>query len=141
MKLTSTLQQFSWNVPLPLEIYVYVYNPCSLNPATPWKLRIAGSAGGDGHRAAGGLSVACAVLTGKTREIKDNVIYWCIVKVKLQSLALALCVSSINYNLTEMAREGIWWGSTSTENRERSIKFTITKSNNCDTLIVQPVLI
>lgn len=52
-------------------------SPCS----SSLPLRIAGSAGDDGadQRAAGGLNVvvavAGAVLTGKTREIKDNVIY------------------------------------------------------------------
>lgn len=76
---------------------------------TPEKLlQTAGSAGVVDQKAAGGLNVvavACAVLTGKTREIKDNVIYWCTVKVKLQT---AVCVlrSSINYNLTEKPRYG-----------------------------------
>lgn len=93
-------------------------SPC--NSSLP--LRIAGSAGDDGadQRAAGGLNVvvavAGAVLTGKTREIKDNVIYWCIVKVKLQSpVVLEPLLSSINYNLTERATTGEWESKVSKE--------------------------
>jgi len=69
--------------------------PWSFGPATPRNFRIAGSAGADDQRAAGGLNVvavAGAVLTGKTREIKDNVIYWYTVKVKLQPAVRSPCV-------------------------------------------------